>query len=57
VYEGCFAATRVRTDVSWRRAFEMAADGMEATQGKGVRWQPIIHIRLKSSLDQSSRNG
>jgi hypothetical protein len=31
-----FAATRVRTNLSWRRALELAADSREASLGHGA---------------------
>jgi hypothetical protein len=45
-----FAATRVRTDVSWRRALELAADSREATPGQSVRWQPTNPVKLESTM-------
>jgi hypothetical protein len=34
---GCFAATRVRTDVSWWRALELAEDNREAPHGHSAQ--------------------
>jgi hypothetical protein len=47
---GRFAATRVRTDPSWRRALELAAGSREATPWYGARWQPTYHVRLESPM-------
>jgi hypothetical protein len=46
----CFAATRVRADLSWRRASELTADNREATLRHGVRLQLTSHVRLESPL-------
>jgi hypothetical protein len=47
---GRFAATKVRTDLGWRRALELAAEGREATHGQGARWQPTGPVGLESPL-------
>jgi hypothetical protein len=47
---GCFAATRVRTDVTWRWALEMAADISEARPWQGVHGQPTGLVSLESPL-------
>jgi hypothetical protein len=44
----CFAATRVRTDLSRRRALELVVDSREAALGHRFRWQPANHVRLES---------
>jgi hypothetical protein len=43
------AARRVRADLSWRRALEMAADSREAAPWTGIRWS-TIHVSLESPL-------
>jgi hypothetical protein len=47
---GCFAATRVRTDVSWRRVLEVAADRREAAPRHGARYQPTNRVGFESPL-------
>jgi hypothetical protein len=44
------AARRVRADLSWQRALELAVDISEASQGQGARWHLTNHMSLKSPL-------
>jgi hypothetical protein len=44
------AARKVRADLTWRRAFELAADSHEAAPRDGVRWQVINPSSLESPL-------
>jgi hypothetical protein len=47
---GRFLATRLRTDLSGRRALELAADIQEVAPRHGARRQPTIHMGLEFAM-------